>query len=231
MTTIVTTCMGRLSFLKQALPTWLLYTELPVLVIDYSCPDFTADYIDGLHNPRVEAMRVTAAVETSLIFNKSRALNIAIERLWLRRESRVLLLDADTTITYKGDLVALPNEMWIAQRERDLTGVLLAETEAILSCDGGFDEHFVGWAPEDLDLRLRLYCSARKPALRLFPDGWLCPLPHGDELRGRFSPHSPATTMRLGLERMMMRLISRGDYEALRGDKHLPLLLGSPPAL
>jgi glycosyltransferase involved in cell wall biosynthesis len=55
--TIVTTCMGRLDHLKESLPAMLAQPDCEVIVVDYSCPQGTGDYV-AKHFPAARVVRV-----------------------------------------------------------------------------------------------------------------------------------------------------------------------------
>ena len=55
--TIVTTCMGRLEHLKESLPAMLAQADCEVIVVDYSCPQGTGDYV-AKHFPAARVVRV-----------------------------------------------------------------------------------------------------------------------------------------------------------------------------
>ena len=68
---IVTSCKGRLEFLKRSLPTFVQQAETEVVVVDYDCPDGTKGWV-AAHFPDVRVAVVTHAP----LFNVSRARNI-----------------------------------------------------------------------------------------------------------------------------------------------------------
>lgn len=73
---IITTCKGRLHHLREALPTWLAQDctgRIEVIVVDYGCPDGTAEWVRSLGNPRVRVIAVRDGVD---FFNQPRARNI-----------------------------------------------------------------------------------------------------------------------------------------------------------
>jgi hypothetical protein len=53
---IITTCKGRLAFLKQTLPL-MVATGFPVTVVDYDCPEGTGDWV-AANFPDVNLVRV-----------------------------------------------------------------------------------------------------------------------------------------------------------------------------
>jgi glycosyltransferase involved in cell wall biosynthesis len=87
---IITTCKGRLHHLKQSLPRFLQQADAEVIVVDYDCPDGTADYVRRTH-PEAKVVAVTDAP----VFNISDARNrgaAAAVGTWLA------FLDADVMI-------------------------------------------------------------------------------------------------------------------------------------
>lgn len=186
---IITTCKGRLAFLKQTLPTWLERTDCAVLVVDWDCPDGASDWATSLREPRVRAL----SPRNTGPWNKPKALNSALRFLAAPLSvpsQRALFLDADTILWKQlsnADLGA-PDEMRIvrpSEGERDLTGVLAMPMHSFGSA-GLFNEDLVGYGAEDLDMRLRLYLRAGL-CVTTFEPGTFTAIPHSDELRTRFS--------------------------------------------
>ena len=68
---IVTSCKGRLKYLKQALPTFVAQTESEVVVVDYDCPEGTKEWVAA----NFSAVRLVN-VTREPIFNASRARNL-----------------------------------------------------------------------------------------------------------------------------------------------------------
>lgn len=104
---IVTTCKGRIDYLKQCLPSWLDQDVGPlvrfsIVVVDYGCPDKTADWIelsdwtDSLARPvGVHAIRVGRDTE---FFNQSRARNIGMRRAVAAGANVLASVDADVIL-------------------------------------------------------------------------------------------------------------------------------------
>ncbi|MEO7655701.1 MAG: glycosyltransferase [Sphingomicrobium sp.] len=57
---IITTCMGRLEHLRQTLPRLLELPDAEVVVVDYSCPQSTAQYV-AEHFPAARVVKVKGA--------------------------------------------------------------------------------------------------------------------------------------------------------------------------
>lgn len=183
--TIVTTCMGRLGFLKRTLPGWLKETSFHVIVVDYSCPDGTSEWIEkSRFGSRVSVVSVEAEIhEGRPVFNLSRARNAGAAEV----QGFVCFLDADTGVD--------PGfESWLMKRldsgcmycvvpprgRADTFGALVVHAEAFENC-GGYDEEFTGWGFEDGDLRLRLHWNGiRRIPL---PGELLSAIPHENSIR------------------------------------------------
>ena len=87
---IITTCKGRLHHLKESLPRFLQQRDTEVIVVDYDCPDGTADYVRRTH-PEAKVVAITDAP----IFNISHAKNLGAAAAlgdWL------VFLDADVMV-------------------------------------------------------------------------------------------------------------------------------------
>lgn len=188
MTTIITTCKGRLKHLKSSLPTWLTYTPYDVLIVDYGCPDGITDFLHALDEPRVSSIFLPGRND----FNKPVALNTAAYFLaHTRDEKRFLFFDADTVIESElPHAVREPATMWIAHPspeadKRSLTGVLAVD-RLDFERTGGYDTKMLGYGAEDLDLRVRLHRLLPQPELRFFPSSSLRSIEHSDFERTRY---------------------------------------------
>lgn len=101
---LVTTCKGRLSYLKESILTWidLDYPDYEIVVVDYDCPDGTAAYIDErkgdyLKNSRVGDIRVVK-VENKPYFNLNDARNRGIDGAG---GELILMIDSDVRLIRK----------------------------------------------------------------------------------------------------------------------------------
>lgn len=101
---LVTTCKGRLSYLKESIKTWLdiAYDNFDIVVVDYDCPDSTQDYIKRnrermLRNSKASALHVVK-VHDRPRFNLCDARNIGIDSA---QSELILMIDADVHITDK----------------------------------------------------------------------------------------------------------------------------------
>jgi hypothetical protein len=180
--TIVTTCCDRLEFLQQALPTWREHTPCPIVVVDYSCPRGTGAWAEGAGATVVQALGKPH-------FNKPHAQNLGVAAV---STTFTMLLDADciahagfwewvSARLSGGSMSIVPPEI----SRRDLTGFLAVETQALRA--EPFDERFVSYGFEDIDVRLRLYLSG-VAHVHMMPVGLLSALPHSHALRSQHFP-------------------------------------------
>ncbi|MCP4153862.1 MAG: glycosyltransferase [bacterium] len=101
---LVTACKGRLSYLKESLPTWLAleYEHFDIVVVDYDCPDGTEEYINQnraamLRNSRASAIHVVK-IKNKPVFNLCDARNTGID---FAPSEAILMIDADVHIKEK----------------------------------------------------------------------------------------------------------------------------------
>jgi hypothetical protein len=188
--TVVVTCRGRLAHLAQTLP--LYAGAVPVVLVDYGCPDGAGAWALSQGFPGLTVLRRPTAR-----WHLAAARN---DGLALVRTPFVFFLDADTLV--RGDLAALalspaayyvahhpgppPSQPELAAEFRpsggdELCGVVICPTAAARSV-GGYAEVFAGWGAEDTDLRTRLACDAGLAHGRL-PEGFLETIPHGHAQR------------------------------------------------
>ena len=166
--TIITTCMGRLDFLKQALPTW---GNHPKVVVDYSCPQNCGEWAKD----QAEIVKVRGEE----YFNLSRARNAGARG----RTGVLAFLDADALLSpdfwswvfinkKPGNLIVCEN--------RSMGGLIIVDATAFHAL-GGFNESFEGWGYEDVDMRKRLEASGLRKIN--IPKHLFSTLPHSDETR------------------------------------------------
>lgn len=180
--TIVTTCRGRLSHLRQSLPAMLAQGAERVIVVDYDCPEGTGDWVTANH-PEVHVVRA----KDEAGFSPSRARNIGIASAGTEW---ICLLDADSVpgpgwLSWLDAHLAENNFSSISDwaRQRDSSGVLVARRGHLLAA-GGYDEAIRGWGGEDSDLWMRL---GRIGLQWLpFPNTLIAAIPHDDAIRIRW---------------------------------------------
>jgi len=175
---LITTSMGRLQHLQQSLPSLLTQPDSEVIVVDYSCPEGTGDWLLAQRSP-ARVVRVPGQAR----FNLSRARNAGAAAA---RGAWFCFIDAD--------VVASPNFLPAVSRGLDqacfyrngspnpeLAGTFLCPATAFQAI-GGYDDVIEGWGGEDRDLYWRLRTCVGLAESR-YPDQLLQPIHHGDELR------------------------------------------------
>ena len=181
---IVTTCKGRLDFLKRSLPTFARQTETEVVVVDYDCPEGTGDWV-AANFPGVRVAAVTSAP----IFNLSRARNIGAGRAeapWLVFCDADQLLAPSFASALSGSLVpgtylrVWRDTPWGPKR----MGVPLACEAAVFRAVGGYDDAFRGWGMEDREICERLDRSGIREVLG--PASLVETLTHSNAARSSF---------------------------------------------
>jgi len=178
--TWITTCKGRLEHLKQTLPRVVDQPDLAWVVVDFSCPDGTADWV-RTHHPQVTI--VEAAGEPGFSAPRARNLGAAAARTeWLGFFDADVLLAADFSAAllpllrpgcfFRPTPVTPPTWGSVICHAHDFAAV------------GGYDEAMVGWGGEDDDLYARLLLGGLKA--QGFPASFVGAIEHDDAARVRF---------------------------------------------
>lgn len=188
---VVTPCMGRLSFLRRSAPLVLEHGSVKLCVVDYSCPERCGAWLEETFPEAVRSGRcVVERVTSRNVFNKSAAHNAGARRAIAGGADYLCFLDADTMIAPGFFDWLLPRleqaQFLIAARSGDydvpsLTGLLVVSATKFAESEG-FDESFLGWGSEDIEMRLRLHVLHRL-AYGDVPLSFVRALPHGDALR------------------------------------------------
>jgi hypothetical protein len=192
---IVTPCKARRSFLEQTLSRMISDPDIQCCVVDYSCPELTADWIEEqFHEELANGQLCVERVVGESKFNKCRAHNVGARRAIEAGADYLCFLDADTLVHpgfhawLKGSIS--PDSFSIAGLRDDgsdmpsMTGLLVTPADTFQRC-GAFDEEFVGWGGEDIELRLRLFLLGGL-AHREMPLSLATPLHHDNTLRSAF---------------------------------------------
>ncbi len=181
MLSFVTTCMGRLAFLRQTLPRLVAQPNATCIVVDYSCPEHCGDWIASAF-PQVHVVRVPG----ESCYNRARARNAGLRAV---RTPWVCGIDCDILVAphFVDALspVLRPGRYYRPSPRQDLGlwGTFVAERQAIEKT-GGFDEVFQGWGDEDVDFFTSLEFAGVQ--LADFPARLLDHLPHDDQLRMQY---------------------------------------------
>lgn len=152
----ITTCKARLHHLKETLPLMAGQQPDELIVVDYSCPEQTGDWVEA-EFPQAKVVRVPGEQG----FNLSKARNhgaAAAASEWL------FFLDADLrpapTMVSSLRKGIEPGKFYLALLRAgsdpwELHGSFCCRREDFLAA-GGYDEVIAGWGYEDLDLYERL---------------------------------------------------------------------------
>jgi GT2 family glycosyltransferase len=179
----ITTCMGRLSALKQSLPTFSRQPNSRVIVVDYACPDRSGDWVEANH-PECQVVRVTG----EKFFHLSRARNAGLEAVPAGGDW-VGFVDADVCLSpsfcQEARPLLGPRRFAVVPMHpgnKGLTGLILASRQDIASC-GGFDEEYENYGREASAMRVALFGIGLQPVY--LSASVAHHLEHGDELRSR----------------------------------------------
>ena len=178
----VTTCMGRLTALRQSLGPMLAQPEGSCVVVDYSCPDGAGDWVVANH-PSVRVVRVPGQSQFNLAAARNAGARLA-DAPW------ICFVDADV-ILEQGFSAALSQVLAPGGYYRVVSGDggiggTFACSKADFERAGGYDEVYRGWGEEDNDLYDALQFLGLNQ--RSLPATLLKHLPHGDDERTRFYP-------------------------------------------
>lgn len=149
----ITICKGRLHHLKQTLPTMAAQQPHELIVVDYSCPDGTGDWVEA-NVPGVKVVRMPGQEG----FNASRARNAGAA---VATSEWLFFVDADILMAPgMGDALRAglkPGAFYRPQFRRDKGEFgSFACRAADFAAAEGYDEVFEGWGYEDTDLYERL---------------------------------------------------------------------------
>ncbi len=188
-----------------------------VVVVDYGCPDGTADHVAARH-PSVRVVR-TGPVEG---FNASRARNLGAAAA---AGETLIFVDADVVLAdgflaylaenLKPDAFAKPRDPRTLD-ENSVQGTCVVHRNHF-ELVGGYDEVLVNYGGEDLELYERLN-TARVQRMYLPPSLFARVIPHGPEDRERFLDARADTGFMVGkvyriAKDMMIRLNGTFDVD------------------
>ena len=207
---IITTCKGRLRDLKQSLPRFLEQENAEVIVVDYDCPDGTADYVARTH-PQARVV----AVADQPKFNLPHARNLGVAQA---RGEFLVFLDADVLIPgdflkyVDGQMADRPFAIFGPRAKNSFRGQCVVRRAEFAKL-GGYDELMDGYGGEDLDFYARLRLLGATPAM-LKPEILLEVLEQTREERERFrAPNLKIQFLRgqlyLSAKEMVMRALGK----------------------
>lgn len=176
----ITTCKGRLEHLKRTLPRVVNQPDVSCVVVDYACPDNTADWVSA-NFPQVKVVRVSG--ETG--FHLARARNLgaqAADAPWLAFFDADILWSPNFSAAVAPALK--PGDFYRADRVTPQTWGSVICHRQDFDAIGGYDEAFHGWGGEDDDLVARLGMLGRIAAS--FSAELIEEIPHDEATRVRF---------------------------------------------
>ena len=182
---IVTTCMGRLAQLRQTLGPMLAQDGgVPVVVVDYSCPDGAGDWVEANH-PTARLVRVPGRSR----FNASAARNIGARHAGADAEW-VAFVDSDVVLdpgfaAQVRRLVA-PGGWYRCRSDDPGLGGTFVCARGDFERVGGYDEVYPCWGEEDYDLFDAFEFAGLER--RFYPAELVRHLAHDDAARTRYYP-------------------------------------------
>lgn len=180
MLTFVTSVKGRLEHLKQALPTWLEVPNTRCVVVDYSCPERSGDWVEASF-PEVQVVRARRQPR----FRWAHAQNLGaavVTTPW------ICFVDCDVKVVPREFALFLgqirPGNFYcVLDRAEGIAGTLVCAREDFQAV-GGFDEVIFGYGLPDLDFWEALDILKRDGLL--LPKHVLHHIDHDDVSRVRF---------------------------------------------
>jgi hypothetical protein len=176
---VITTCKGRLAHLKETLPTWL-EPGVAVTVVDYDCPDHTADWVQQSH-PDVDVVRLTGEPRFNLSRGRNCGARYAPAGWWC-------FFDADWKCApgWAAALRAVLRDRHyylVSPIGWDQFGSVTVHSQDYRAV-GGYDERFCTWGSEDGDFYARLRQLGTRPDS--MPGRFFATLPHERATRSQF---------------------------------------------
>ena len=163
---IITTCKGRLEHLQQSLPRMIRQDGAEVIVVDYSCPEGTADFVEQ-NFPAARVVRVEDEQGFSNWKARNRGAAVATGEMLLFCDADTLLTDQAVRVIdhalppksygyFKRNSTARFNKSGLRLGTNQLRGFQAVPTEGFRRL-GGYDEVLSGYAAGgDTDLEERL---------------------------------------------------------------------------
>lgn len=186
---VITTCMSRLDHLKQTLPRWLDQPKVSALVVDWSCPHGTAEWVRSLNDSRTSVITVPGKEKFNLAAARNAgALHLAkdlpgghaerLNEIWAFLDADVLVEPewaSEVRRTFRDD------HYHIAAPLRSHMGGSVVLRPASYFAAGGYDETLQGWGCDDT----LFYLMLRHFGIRggTFPGEYASAIKHNDHKR------------------------------------------------
>jgi hypothetical protein len=162
---LVVTSGNRLEYLRESLPTYLAGARPQdrVLLSVYADRQGTADWVRRQHAAELRSGKLTMLETEAPVFNKARALNIAVSRC---DADYLLLLDCDCRLWGRRSVARMLqqyNHAACALMSFGFMGQLLVRRDQFLAL-GGYDSRLRDvWAPDDADFIARHIAYFQRP--------------------------------------------------------------------
>jgi hypothetical protein len=229
---VIVTCMGRLEFLRQTLPTVLANVDATYCLVDYSCPERAGDWVRRAHPDECRSGRIVViSVSDQRAFHKAAALNAGARAALAGGAEYLCFLDADSVagpdLGRFLEAQLAPARFLVELRSASLFGFLGVPAEAFARL-GGFDERIVGYGGEDIEMRLRLRLVLGLESAEL-PLGHVFALPHSGELRTRhYTESDPAVSNQRNLDYVLTQVRAWTGRDLLEHDPSVVNLYRGP---
>lgn len=185
LTSICTTCKGRLEHLKETLQSKLDAAEScrgEVVILDYDSPDGLRGWVFDNHR---------ASIESGLL-NYYHAPNLPVFRMAHAKNAVALLssfpiiLNSDADV-FEVETTPVPPGLFVHAGFLPNIGGHISVHRADFMRLGGYDESMVGWGYEDLDFKNR----AMRMGLNESVVEGCRPIEHSDDYRNEFCGNAP----------------------------------------
>ena len=182
----VITCKGRLDYLKRALPRVVALQPAEIVVVDYDCPQRTAQWVQENY-PKVKIVRVLDAP----IFNLSNARNLgaaASQSNWIFFSDADIIFDIEIKNWFSENKLRSLHffrQKLVKSPEISGTGGSCLVSRDAFELVGGYDDVITGWGFEDKDFYLRL--KQAKINESFFDKYYFFAITHSDDKRMEFN--------------------------------------------
>ncbi len=179
---IITTCKGRLHHLQQTLPTFLQANVKQVVIVDFDCPDGTADWIRANHGT-VDVVTISDRPMFNLAEARNRGAEAATGAFLMFIDADILLQSREIAelSNFRGDFFLRVQPVQAVDRSEKQTAGTCIVRRSDFEAIGGYDESFTLYGGEDGDLYHRL--ARRGVREEYFCTTRFSSIPHDDRLR------------------------------------------------